>query len=156
MREFSTILDALSSLIEKPASGLVRTHGSMFFLEIGNPLSRPGHVRPHGEWHFLFELCHWRFERQESIIVGSEDGEDFIDVTFQGLELGTIDCAELSYPSNDLAINFTSGVRFKTFSTSANATDEWTQWFLFGPHEYVWVSGGGGNIFRKKEDEPVR
>jgi hypothetical protein len=147
---------ALSSLGGKSGWGLVRTHGSMFFLELGNPISRTGQVKPHGEWHFLVELCHWRFETPESVLVGSEDDPIFIDATFASLKLGFIKNAEVLTPSHDLQINFSSGTMFKTFTTSKEATDQWTQWHLFGPDEYVWISDGGGHVLCKKRDEPVR
>ena len=57
-----SISQALHHLNGRPAWGLTRTHGSMFFLEVGNPKLRPGEKKQHGEWHFLFEMCHWRFE----------------------------------------------------------------------------------------------
>ena len=147
---------ALSSLSDKAAWGLVRTHGSMFFLELGNQISRAAQIKPHGEWHFLVELCHWRFEASESVLVGSEDAPTFIDATFDSLKLGFVQNAEVLAPSHDLQINFSSGVRLKTFTTSKEATDQWTQWHLFGPEEYVWISDGGGHVHRKRRDEPVR
>jgi hypothetical protein len=150
------IRNAISSLNGKAAWGLVRTHGSMFFLEMGNPISRPSQIKPHGESHFLVELCHWRFEASESVLVGSEDDPTFIDATFDNLKLGYVQDAEILIPSHDLQIKFSSGIVFKTFTTSTEATDQWTQWQLFGPEEYVWISDGGGHLQRKKRDEPVR
>jgi hypothetical protein len=157
MREHPTIWDALSRLRGKPGWGLARTHGSMFFLEIGDSLLRKGR-KPHGEWHFLIECCHWRFETPDKVLVGSEDNQQFIDATFEKSNLGSIENAEVSAPSNDLLIEFSSGARFRTFSTSAEATNEWTQWLLYGPpdDDYAWVSDGGGNIKCITRDEPVR
>lgn len=150
------IRHALSNLSGKSGWGLTRTHGSMFFLELGSPISRVAQVKPHGEWHFLVELCHWRFETPESVLVGSEDDQTFIDATFDSLKLGSVGSAEALAPSHDLQINFSSGIRFKTFTTSSEATDQWTQWHLIGPDEYVWISDGGGHVQCKKRDEPVR
>lgn len=147
---------ALSHVKGKPAWGLRRDVGSIFFLELGDPISRAGQLRSHGEWHFLVELCHWRFENLESVLVGSEDEQSFIDATFNNLKLGFVENADLLRPSQDLQISFTSGIRFKTFTTSAQATDQWTQWHLFGPDEYVWISDGGGQVRCITRDEPVR
>jgi hypothetical protein len=147
---------ALSILNGRKSSGLERTHGSMFFLELGSPILRAGQIKLHGEWHFLIELCHWRFETPESVIVGSEDDPAFIDATFANLKLGVVQKAEIFPPSHDLYLNFSLGVSFKTFTASKEATDQWTQWHLFGPGEYVWISDGGGNLKIKKRDEPVR
>jgi hypothetical protein len=128
----------------------------MFFLEFGSPISRVGQVRPHGEWHFLVELCHWRFEKPESVLVGSEADPTFIDARFDTLKLGSVQKAEILAPSHDLMVNFSSGVSFKTFTTSREATDQWTQWQLFGPEQYVWISNAGGHLQCRKRDEPVR
>lgn len=147
---------ALSRIQGKSAWGLRRDLGSIFFLEFGNPVSRVEHIRSHGEWHFLIELCHWRFETSGSVIVGSEDDPGFIDSTFCSLNLGLVQTAEVILPSHDLCVTFSSGTTFKTFSTSAQASDQWTQWLLFGPGEYSWVSDGGGQIRCIQGDEPVR
>jgi hypothetical protein len=147
---------ALSHLVGRSAWGLRRDLGSIFFLELGEPLARIGQLKPHGEWHLLIQLCHWRFETPESVLVGSEDDQTFIDATFASLKLGSVETAEVLPPSQDLQISFSSGVRFKTFTTSKEATNQWNQWHLFGPDEYVWISDGGGHVQCKKRDEPVR
>jgi hypothetical protein len=102
------------------------------------------------------ELCHWRFEARESVLVGSEDDPTFIDATFDNLKLGSVQNAEIINPSHDLLVKFSSGVWFKTFTSSREATDQWTQWQLFGPEEYVWISNGSGQLQCKKRDEPMR
>ena len=147
---------ALSNIKGKPAWGLRRDVGSIFFLELGDQISRAGQLKSHGEWHFLVEPCHWRFESPESVLVGSEDEPSFIDAIFNSLKLGFVENADLLAPSHDLQISFTSGIRFKTFTTSGQATDQWTQWLLFGPDEYAWISDGGGQVRCKTRDEPVR
>jgi len=133
-----------------------RDLGSVFFLEIGDQLLRTGQLRPHGEWHFLVECCHWRFETAQKILVGSEDDQQFIDRIFETLILGLVESAEAVTPSHDLFVRFSSGVEFRTFSTSAEATDQWTQWLLYGPEEYTWVSDGGGHVKCIVAGEPVR
>ena len=86
-----SIHNDLANLRGKPAWGLVRTHGSMFFLEIGGSVLRPGGLKAHGEWHFLIEMCQWRLETQESILVGSEDDQELIDDSFGRITLGVIE-----------------------------------------------------------------
>jgi hypothetical protein len=157
MKKRPSIQSALSSLSGKRAWGAARDLGSIFFLEIGEPLARPGLPKIHGEWHFLFECCYWRFETSDKVIVGSDDDQRFIDNVFETLDLGSLESAEVSGPSHDLLIRFSSGIIFRTFSTSAQATNQWTQWLLYGPDEdYAWVSDGGGNVKCVTKDEPVR
>jgi hypothetical protein len=158
MKERPSIQSALSRLSGKPAWKAVRNHGSIFFLEIGEPFTKQGLPTIHGEWHFLIECCHWRFETFERVLVGSEDAQQFIDSIFESLHLGSVERAEVMTPSHDLLIKFSSGIRFATFSTSAEATNQWTQWLLYGPpgENYAWVSDGGGNIKCITRDEPIR
>jgi hypothetical protein len=153
MKGLTSIRSALSKLTGKPAWGPSRDVGSIFFLQVGEPRVIPGLRRSYGEWHFLIECCYWRFETADKVLVGSEDEQHFIDATFEKLKLGSVESAEVSAPSQDLLIKFSSGARFRTFSTSAEATDQWTQWHLYGPEEYVWLSDGGGNIKCLKRDE---
>jgi hypothetical protein len=110
-KERPHIREALLRLRGKPAWGLVRDHGSMFFLEMGTELLDEGMVRAHGEWHFLIECCHWRFETADKILGGSEDEQPFIDGMFEKLDLGSVENAEVLAPSHDLLVKFSSGMR---------------------------------------------
>jgi hypothetical protein len=143
-QENKTVQHALSSLKGKAAWGLVRTHGSMFFLEFGKPISRPGGYKVHGEWHFLIEMCQWRFETRESILVGSDDDQEFIDASFERMELGVIESVDAPPPCHDLTVVFSSGIRLKTLFVSAAAKDEWKHWYLYLPDDNAWVAGGDG------------
>jgi hypothetical protein len=117
----------------------------MFFLELGKILPRPGEKKSHGEWHFLVELCEWRLDNGKTIIVGSNDDQDFIDDRFKQMDLGVVEHADASPPMYDLTVAFSSGTTLKTFATSAAyAIEEDTQWLLFGPDENVWVVRAGG------------
>jgi hypothetical protein len=143
-QENTTVQYALSSLKGKPAWGLVRTHGSFFFVELGKPISRPGGVKVHGEWHFLVEMCQWRFETHESILVGSDDDQEFIDASFARLALGAIENVDATPPCHDLTVVFSSGIRLKTLFASAAAKDEWKHWYLYLPDDNAWIVGGDG------------
>ena len=156
--ERPSIQSALKRLIGKRAWGLRRDVGSIFFLQIGEPVARPGLPRLHGEWHFLIEECPWRFETTNEVLVGSEDEQGFIDGVFQELVLGSVERAEVFSPSHDLVVEFSSGASFRTFTWSSKATNEWTQWILYGPPDerYTWASDAGGNIKCITHDEPVR
>ena len=85
------------------------------FLEMGNPVPRSDTKEVHGQWHALVELCHWRVESQQAMLVGSDDEQELIDGTFANLKLGSIDTANVSSPSHDLRIIFSSGIRSVRF-----------------------------------------
>jgi len=147
-RENPSIQNTLDMLPGKRAWGLTRTHGSMFFLEIGKPLPRREEKKVHGEWHFLVEVCHWRIEIDSSLLVGSDDSQELIDRTFAGSDLGSIVEASATLPAYDLYIVFSSGLRLTTFGTSAASRNEWTQWQLYGPDDNVWVANASGELLQ--------
>jgi hypothetical protein len=142
-----SIDNLLLELRGKPAWGLVRTFGSMFFLEIGNPMPRSDTKKVHGEWHILVELCHWRVESQNATLAGSDDEQELIDYTFTNLELGSIETVAVSSTSHDLRIIFSSGIRLSTFSATAAATnDKSTQWQIYCPDDNVWIAKADGSL----------
>jgi len=146
LNQRTTIREYLSNLKGLPAWGLVRTHGSMFFLELGKIFPRQGELRPHGEWYFLVELCAWRFENEGTIVVGSDDDQEFIDNAFSHINLGTIEFADASPPLYDLSLLFSSGLRLTTLATSAAyAAEDSKLWLLFCPDDNVWVVKAGGH-----------
>jgi hypothetical protein len=145
--------DALRDLKGMPSWGLTRTHGSMFFLEIGHPKLRPGERKEHGEWHFLFQMCHWRFENKNAVLIGSDDSPEAIDDRFRKLEPQLVDHAEIIPPSNDLRIVFSSGVCVMTFGTCSQASDGETQWQLYDPSDTVWISDTTGRIVVREANE---
>jgi hypothetical protein len=146
MSDGLSIEAAFILLEKKPVWGLVRTHGSMFFLEVGEQLPQEGRRNVRGEWHFLIEMCHWRFSTEKIVLVGSEDDQELIDRVFKDISLGTLDRVTTSAPCHDLLLEFSSGATLSTFTTSASATDQWTQWRLFCPDDNVWVVDGGGHL----------
>ena len=148
------IQDTLDLLVGKRAWGLTRTHGSMFFLEIGDPLHRKGGKKVHGQWHFLVLMCHWRVELPGSLLVGSDDSPKWIDDTFSGTELGMVEKINVIPPSHDLLIVFSSGLRLTTFGASATAKDDWTQWNFYCPNDDVWVLDAGGDLLVRNGNVP--
>ena len=144
-RTLSGIQETFVELKGKRAWGLVRTHGSMFFLEIGDP--RTPEQENRGEWHLLVEMCHWRFEALDSRSVGSDDDKKLIDQVFASLELGNIECCAVVAPSYDLTITFSTGLWLKTFSALTELREQWSDWSLYTPDHHVWVSDSGGCLY---------
>lgn len=138
----------LPNLTGKVAWGLVRTHGSMFFLEIGSPVIRPGDKRSHGEWHFLFENTTWRFHLNNRII-GSDDDGGIIDSVFAEAELGQIETALLDPEANDVRVRFSTGGILRTFWSGPNCEEPTVQWMLFGPEDRVWICEGPDSLVER-------
>lgn len=144
-----TIESTFRSLSGRPAWLLTRTHGSMFFLEIGSPMQRSGEKKVHGEWHFLVEVCHWRFDTSTSVLLGSDDEQELIDSEFARFDLGSIESATATSSSHDLHIVFSSGIHFSTFTTSVAGKKQWTQWQLYCPDDYVWIADASGQLSQR-------
>src|SRR5260370_19897523 len=100
------ISDDFAKLHGMKAWGLRRTHGSMFFLELGKPV-QIGRFH-HGEWHFLFEQSEWQIQSPSGAAISSADDAKSIDVTFDDLDLGQLTNASLD-TSDVLHLNFSSG-----------------------------------------------
>ena len=137
-----TISSHLCDLIGQPAWGLKRTHGSMFFLEIGGPNSygktSHGIDRVHGDWHFLFELCKWSFSVPNGIRISSQNTPAGIDGVFANLELGVVQAAAFSDDTEDLSITFTSGISLRVSPDEVDTEPDDTEWIFFLPEELAW------------------
>jgi len=137
-----SISSYLSGLIGQPAWGLKRTHGSMFFLEIGRPNSygktSRGIERVHGDWHFLFELCKWSFWAPDGIRISSQNTPADVDGVFANLELGVVQAAAFNVDTEDLSITFTSGISLRVSPEEVYIEPDDTEWIFFLPEELAW------------------
>jgi hypothetical protein len=149
-----------TDLIGKPAWGLSRTTGSMFFLEIGKSHEREISIKKreklkvsNGDWHFLIEMSSWRFESRNEVIIGSNDEPTIIDGCFERLDLGTIENISVSTPANDLHILFSSDIAFESFR-DVGRTKDWSLWTLFCPNETYWSADAVGSLKNGSIHEP--
>lgn len=101
----------------------------------------------HGEWHFLVDVCHWRIENGDALVIGSEDDQKIIDEIFdKELKLGYIELVTLQPPLQDLHITFSSGLCLRTFS-SYGAEKDATYWNLYCEAEKeAWGADVDGKI----------
>lgn len=154
MTQALSLYDVLVNLRGQVVSGINRTHGSMFFLELGQMVVREEGKQSHGQWHFLFELCHWRIASSEELLVGSDDEQSFIDEAFRSTAFGAVERAAVSGALGDLCVSFSSGLTLSTLTTSAKAVaEDWTQWRLYCPDQNVWVVDGRGHLVRRNLHE---
>jgi hypothetical protein len=132
------IENIFAQVLGKNAWGLRRSVGSMFFLEFGESRRNSGEKHPHGEWHFLFQMCHWRLQSQRALIVGSDDDQTLIDERFAATDLGTVTDIKLQKVTGDLHVAFSSNRILKTFSTTASSEANETEWIFFTPSDQSW------------------
>jgi hypothetical protein len=155
----SDINSDFNALLGQEAWSVSRTHGSMFFLEIGEKcvssyrISGQERTSTHGKWHFLFEMVQWRLEKDGKIVVACEDDQATIDRIFSSVKLGLVDKISVHPVGQDLTISFSSGVSLKTFSNSAQQ-DDWDQWTLYCPSDRYWSADGHNNLISGVSSEP--
>ncbi len=142
----------IEDLLDKEPWGVELTIGTRLSMEFGREVLMPKHNQAHGEWHLLFQNCHWRLENMESVLVGSDD--DDLRVTIQNVKFGRVKNIGLKPPSNDLEIDFDNGLRLTTFLTYSRSCSDSKQWYLYGPDGSVLVAEGGGSLIRQNRNAP--
>ncbi len=124
----------------------------MFFLDFGESM-QVGSKYQHGQFHFLFQSCDWRFRSQANLLVGSEDEQSHIDKVFQNLALSRLVSATQAPGLWDLTLHFTSGITLETFSACSQEDADWTQWIFFVPGDLAWNKRATGAPTRKSIHE---
>jgi hypothetical protein len=142
---------AIVHLINRVPWGVEIVIGTRLSMEFGRDVLTPSHKQAHGEWHLLFQNCHWRVENTASILIGSDD--DDLPSAIHSVQFGTVKGIRLIPPSNDLQIDFDGGLRLNTFLTHSRSGREPTQWYLYCPDETVLIAEGGGTLIRKNRNE---
>ncbi len=136
------ISESLRELIGKPAWGLKRSHGSMFFLEIGEAIhhgkTRDGRDRIHGEWHFLFELCDWSFSGTNLALISSNNEVSQIDAAFDLLTLGNVLAVSFEKERGELTFEFSSAIFLHVSPYTSEAEFDDTEWIFFLPDKFCW------------------
>jgi hypothetical protein len=132
----------LPSLIGKSPWQISVGAESVVSMEFGAHDPRQSGVKVHGEWSLWLNLCAWRIELPDSILVGSEDSRDAIRTAFRELNWQPIREITLEKPSVDLNILFDGGVRLRTFAVnSSGETNE--QWILYTPYLKTIIAKAG-------------
>lgn len=132
-----------ANLYDKSPWGVRRGVGTFLTMEFGAPESPPRGTVAHGEWHLWLYFCDWRLESDPRIVTGSNDEGEVIDAALQDAKLGKLQHVELSQPFKDLVIQFESGHRLRTFSSSSDPTAD--QWKLYMPDGNCLIVGGSGS-----------
>jgi hypothetical protein len=106
----------------------------------------------HGEWHLWLYLCDWRIESGGQIIAGSDDDRSAIEGALKDLLFGAIESVGLLDPTLDLSLQFSSGTKVLTFSSSSSRDED--QWMLFTPDGHCLTVHGGGSYEYPLSSQP--
>ena len=146
MPNAADISETLSKMRGKNAWGLARTHGSMFFLEFGEPRGVSGRNRVHGEWHLLVECCRWHISKDNAAVLDCEDDQLFIDSTFEQTHLGQLVDARLGRATGDLTLRFSNDQLLSISGDPETYEIDSTEWLLFTPDEKAWRKNTGKEL----------
>ncbi|MGB6431700.1 MAG: hypothetical protein WBF06_14025 [Candidatus Acidiferrales bacterium] len=146
------IMEIVSTLKGKAPWGVRLGHGSFVTMEFGDPDPRAGGRVIHGEWHLWLYMCNWRIEAKHRIFAGSNDDRKAIEATLGDLSFDSIESIDVIQPSLDLSIQFRSGIRILTFSSSSDHDEE--EWKLFTPGGKCLLAYGDGTYEYARSDEP--
>ncbi len=139
----STEVEIITSQLQTKSAWDIRLgEGSFLTMEFGSPESNPSGSRAHGEWHLWLYMCNWRIETDDKVLVGSDDDRETIQSVLKTAVFGETKTVQVVAPSKDLSINFASGLKVHTFSSSSDRDEE--QWKLFTPEGKVLVMYGDG------------
>lgn len=142
----------VSDLQGKTPWGVQLGHGSFLTMEFGKAREKgPSEKVEHGEWHLWLFMCNWRIESQGQVIAGSDDAREKIQEALRTAILDRITDIHVASPSLDLAIQFDSGARVSTFSSSSSQEN---QWCLSTPDGNSLCVDGGGTFTYGSSSQP--
>jgi hypothetical protein len=121
-------------------------------MEFGKPEANQSGRIAHGEWHLWLYMCSWRIETQRKVLAGSEDDGTAIEAVLKEAHFDAIRVVSAATPSHDLAIEFNSGTKVFTFSSSSSHDQE--QWMLFVPDGNCLTIYGDGSFEYTPRNQP--
>jgi hypothetical protein len=141
-----TFLSTITLMKGKSAWKPIRTHGSMFILDVGLPVRSPRDAKDHGEFSIIFELCRWRFGNKEQEIINNNSNINIIDNIFENMILSYVDGVQLNSDKISLKIFFSSGIALEAATNKGCELED--QWIFYGPNKKVWISKNN-NLFEE-------
>lgn len=141
------IIKDFSSMQNQPVWKPVRTHGSMFLLDVGPVKKRPGDVRDHGEWTLIVEQSSWRFSKQKLTFIDSSMNSKFIDRAFSNLILGAIRKFSVNKNTCCLDLHMDNSITLSVFPSAKPQCRKDDQWLLYTPSGGTWIASEGGVAF---------
>lgn len=115
-------------LLGQKANGCWLGHGSALFLEFGErSLAGDLHHDQFGEWSLWCEQILWRIERGRSVVAGSEDDRETMEMGVAELNGQTLISAIIDPETQDSVLTFTDDLVLRTFVLTS---EEDARWYL--------------------------
>lgn len=135
--EIDAVYPHVYPMIGRQACKPVRTHGSMFILDIGNLYLHPKDERPHGEWSLMVEQAQWVIMRYSEPLVSSRSKPSDIDRSFSKFTAERVRDVTIEKIDVGLRINFDKGFELKIQQSYQQYSMHEDQWSLFCPNKIV-------------------
>lgn len=142
----------LSKLIDLDCWGIIAGAGtgSMITLDFGEHIRFDPPLRNqrisselrnfHGEYSIFVEGCAWRLEKEEVIVCGSRDDEEFLGVELERSLVGSkLTSAKLSNWAFDLDLSFHGGYVLRLFCDQTSTSDGLNNYSVRSPSGWITV-----------------
>ncbi len=147
-KDITEIHAKLQGVIGKKAWGVARGIGTFITIEFGQLVpSKYPNEKSHGEWHLWVRSGAWRLEKDERVLVASEDDQAKIEAEIQCLEGCVLQSFEVVTPALDALLTFEPDIVLRIFSIYSEETEErgMDSWMVFTPDagNVITVQPGG-------------
>ncbi len=115
----------IKSVPEKRVWGLSRTHGSMFFLELGEATHSSGEDSYRGEMSFTSECGFWRLFVDELLVLACEDQQPHIDEALRSFGDATVQDLSVDYNGDVSLLTDRWRLEVIRLQTELNHYDPW-------------------------------
>jgi hypothetical protein len=135
----------VAPLVGKKAWGVKKGYGSFLTIEFGAPFRDQIINVEFGEWHLWAYFCHWRINKNDKFIVGSESPEKKIADMVKAIEGLQLKVFSICPKNLDAILEFEGGITLELSSNIAVQDDEDADnWLLFMPNNKILVADHKG------------
>ena len=147
-KDIAEIQTKLQGVIGKKAWGVERGVGSFVEVEFGQPIPpKYAGEKSHGEWRFWIYGGEWRLEKEDHVVVASEDELEKIETEIRCIEGCILQSFEIMTPAFDAVLTFEQEIVLRIFCNYSEETQDkgMDSWMLFTPDEgrVITVHPGG-------------
>lgn len=142
--EMAEIQSIINPVLGARAWGVALGIGSFVTINFGARLETDARSQfSQGEWHLWIQHCVWRVEKDNSVVIGSEDPRSSLKETIKIIEGLALQSVSINVHSFETTFSFDKDTNLTAFPVSYWGEDEY--WWLFTPKSKVLVAGPGMN-----------
>lgn len=146
--DIAEIHTKLQGVIGQKAWGVKRGVGSFITIDFGQPMPpKSPNGKAHGEWHLWVYGGEWRLEKENQVVVASEDDQAKIEAEIPSIEGCALQAFEVMTPALDAVLTFEQEIVLRIFSIYSEETDDrgMDSWMLYTPDagNVITVHAGG-------------